>query len=484
MEDRMKRPVMFVPVLLAVGLLAVTAQAKLKTGDRAKLSGFLATYTNPQLAGDDQEKGLRDFVDWFGQGGRSKELADVADIAELLAGSGVRPNQASGVRTREFLPFEDVKVTCVVSTPRKYSGSKDSDPWPLIYCLPDKGMKPEEFIDKYWPGAIRDTFVIAAVAIDYTEKEVENRKPVKDEDGRIRYENVKEKIPFSWDSVAMFDQFWGGLKSLLLLEYKINPNRVILDGAGIGASGVLYFASSQPWRFAGVVLRGGSLSGPSVANLAHMSVLLRPEKIADEAQMKAFAETRTALAGLLKEKLVDPAPAGADEAATLGNVTKWVTDTRRDRYPVPQTWVYEGVAQQWGYWFGILGLFNPEKQATVSLKADREKKRLDLETVNVSELRLFVNDILMDMDQPVDLYINGELVRKQVMVSRSALQVLGHAFEKSPIDPGVVFPGELSEILIAPPKAPDDGGKKEEAPKDKDGGKTEEAPKDKDGEKK
>jgi hypothetical protein len=464
MEVRMKRLAMSVPVLLALGFLALTAHAKLKPGDRVKVGGYLVTYTNPQLAGDDQEKGLRDFVDWFGQGGRSKELADVVDITDLLAVSAARPNQTSGVRTREFAPFENVKVTCAVSVPKKYAGTKDSEPWPLVYCVPDRGMKPEEYLDRYWTGAIRETCIIAAVQIVYEEKEVTTRKAVQGEDGKLRYENVKEKIPFSWGSDDAFAQFWGGLKCLLLFEFKINPNRVILDGAGFGAEGALYFASRQAWRFAGFVLRGGSLSGPSVENLAHLNVLEKPGEMTAEAR-KPFDEVRAAMKGLIKDRMVDGA--AMDEAA----VAKWVMDVRRDRYPLPQKWVHEGAEQQWGYWFGILGVFDPEKLSTVTLKADRAKKRVDIDTENVSELRLFVNDILVDMEQPFDLYVNGEVVRKQVLVSRSALQVLAHAFEKPPADSGVVFPGEVSDLAISPPKPaeggakPDGEGSKGEAPK-------------------
>ncbi len=453
----MKKSVLPVLVLLLIVFLATGAQGKLEKAERIKVGKMLLAALD--TTGDDASRatGLRD-VGAFFEGKKSVLLSEVEDIASLLATSAARPKQDTGIRKKDLDLGDGVKIQCHVSVPKKYSGIDTADPWPLIVCLPDKGQKVDEYLDKYWPGdAIREAAIIAVLDIKYNDREVEESRQVEDSDGKIRTEKVKVKVPFTWDSDAAVMRFWGCMYLLQMREYKIDPNRIILDGVGFGSSGALSFASCSAWRFAGLILRGGALAGAELENLAALKILQRPFEIADEAAKKAAEESAARLKTCAAAGFADGL--AMDDAA----VAAWTLGARRARYPLPHKWTQTSRAQEIGYWF-FYRAGNPDEPAVVTLKAEKEKKRIDLECANVAEITLYLNDVLIDLGAPFDVYINGEAFLKQVERKRSAAQMIAHASEKSaPSDPGAVFVAELT-LKPPAPKAPEK--KPEDQPKE------------------
>ena len=482
--------------ILAVLVMGTTATAKLTGGDKGKIKKWLAVYLD--VKDDDRDEARADLIEFLSGKRKVKELKDVATLGELIAGSAVHESKGKGKVESKQWALKDLdldpraKFPYVVSVPKKYNGSERSEPWPLILCLPDKGETAEDYMEKYWKSsAIRAEYLIIVLGYGYGKVQVEKQRTVEEDKGgkiQVRIETYKEKVPFSWtnhpERVYALQRFWGSMAYFQMMDYKIDPNRIIVDGHGFGADGAMYYAAGSAWRFAGMILRGGAFDRPTISNLAHLPVLTYPAKEANDATTKTLADLKGVLGDLLVAAGAEPEWSGgtADGGASL---LAWLGNCRRNRYPLPSKWVRTDPAERTGYWLSINETFT-EEPAEATVSADRKKARIDITTVNVGNFDLYLNDLLIDLDKEFELFVNEES-RGKFKLNRSAEQLISHLMSKSPRDLGCVFTAELPEIVIAAPPKPDDGDAEKKDGDAKDGDKKDADKKDgdkKDGDKK
>jgi hypothetical protein len=472
----MRRLLVLVCSLLAILMAGRAIAAGLSKGDKRKLGREAGTYLSPDsdVKDDDRAEAKKKFVDFFSSRRKADDLADVVGLTEVLANAGERDSRRGGVTTVSFEATEltpECKV--VVSVPKKYEG--DGEGWPLIFCVPDKGPEPKKgekpkplaqsYLDKYWSSpAIRQKYVIAVLEFDYSEIEKTEQVAVKDEEGEVKYETKVSKTPFEWTAPRAKGQWWRSLLGVMVIEFKIDPNRVILDGAGLGATGNLSLAVSDAWRFAGLILRGGEYEGDALSNLAHLSVLTLPYPTATE-NSKKTAEALKKIAG---ERFTpgtnEPKWSGAGDKGT--ELMNWLDGCVRDRYPLPTTWTYTEAIHQIGYWVFINKVHDTSKPASITVSSDKKENVVTVDADNVEEFNLYLNDVLVDLGKPFKVVVNGE-ERTFDEKKRSAADVLDHAAVlvagKAPYDPGVVFTAEIIGLKAAPKK---DEGEKKDGEKD------------------
>ncbi len=92
----MKRLLTVVSLFLVLALVAGVATAKLSTGDKSKLKKWMTAYFDLQGEEKTRSRALTEITGFFGKK-RAKELADVATLAEIMAGATKRPGQRTGV---------------------------------------------------------------------------------------------------------------------------------------------------------------------------------------------------------------------------------------------------------------------------------------------------------------------------------------------------------------------------------------------------
>jgi hypothetical protein len=324
-------------------------------------------------------------------------------------------------------------------------------------------------MEKYWKNKdIRESYLIAVIGFDYSDLEVEEQKEIKDDDGKVHMEAVKVKTPFSWDRVEAYIRFWKHIYNLQLREFKVNPNRIIVDGVGFGREGVMEFASGSAWRLAGVIDRGLESDKPVVQNLQYMKVLYLPSAASE----KPSDKMKEMLGGALTEGTVDAAWSASSEDGGAASLKQWLDSCVRARYPLPCKWVANERAQDFGYWTFVTRRFDANSPVEISVAADKAKNQVLVTCTNVAQFTLYVNDDLVDMDKAVTLVVNGK-EGKPVTLTRSADQLLAHSFAhndgKLPRDPGCVFTNEIRDVAVAaPPKEEKkDAGAEEKKPADK-----------------
>lgn len=474
----MKR--LFVFFLVAATTLGSTAAvASLSRGDKSKLGRYLTVALNPFAEEKDRQENWKKFTEFFGDR-NEKDLAEVEDLTELLANSTERPTQRSG----QYMMQCDLsklgrrsneKWDYFVNVPKRYSAAASADAWPLIVVLPDKGQKLEDAMEKYWKNEeIRDGYLIAVISMDYSDIEETQTKEVEDDDGKIKLKPVTVKVPFHWDSKQALFRFWTHLINLQLHDFKVNPNRVILDGIGIGREGAVTLAAGTAWRFGGLIDRGLAPDGPVAQNLSHLSVLFYPDAAAPAKDGEG--EDAKAPVDRMKEAVGDMLTVAGDDAAWSAgseeggaSLLEWMNGCKRQRYPLPSKWMITNWdTQQFGYWVLVSNRFEMDQPSEITISSERKSNTVKVDTKNVARFTLFLNDLLVDLTKPVKLVINGE-ARPEVTVKRSAENLLLHAYAHAdgldPRDPGCVFTAEMRNIEVAPPPAP----KEEPKPADKGG---------------
>jgi hypothetical protein len=482
----MKRLIGVVVIALLL-VMGSTAMAKLTGGDIATIKKLLAAYFDVTNA--DRGEAKVKLAEYLNTKNRVKELADVEQLAEILADAPVRenPSRLGVVETLDW-SLKDLGITkfpYVVSLPKKYSGSVRSAPWPMIVCLPDKGEKAEDHMEKYWKSqAVRDQYVIVVLGYKYDDVRVTKQRTVTEEKGEndkvVRVEEYEEKVPFSWTNAPerkfALQRFWASVARFQMADYKIDPNRIILAGSGFGADGVLNYAIGSAWRFSGLVLTGGTSASAALPNVAHLPVLAYAAEAAGDESAKTHATLKT----LLGDKYV-----AADASAEWGGGTaeggakllEWLGTCVRNRYPLPSKWTKTDDAERTGYWLSINKTFTEEPaEATIAVA----KGKIEITTVNVAQFDLYLNDLLVNLDKEFELIVNGEN-RGKFTRDRSPEQFISHLVSNSPRDLGCVFTAEMTELEVERPPAEDapaadgdakkdagegDGEKKDDAKKD------------------
>ena len=200
----MKRLIGAVAVLVVL-VMGTVAMAGLTRGDQSKIKKWLAVYFD--TTDKNREEARAELTEFLSHKRKIKELKDIELLAELLAGSAERETPRKGVTSLQWaLKDQGIdspdKFPYVVSVPKKYSGSR-SEAWPLILCLPDKGEKAEDYLEKYWKNStIREQYLIIVLGFDYGEVKVKLQRTVEEKKGddeiRVRMEEYKKKVPFSW----------------------------------------------------------------------------------------------------------------------------------------------------------------------------------------------------------------------------------------------------------------------------------------------
>ena len=180
----MKRLIGAIAVLVVL-VMGTTVTAGLTRGDQSKIRKWLAVYFGTDK---NREEARAELTEFLSSKRKIKELKEVELLGELLASSASRGSARKGVSSLQWaLKDKGIdspdKFPYVVSVPKKYSGSR-TEPWPLILCLPDKGEKAEDYLEKYWKSsAIRDEYLIIVLGFDYGEVKVTLQRVVEEKKG-------------------------------------------------------------------------------------------------------------------------------------------------------------------------------------------------------------------------------------------------------------------------------------------------------------
>lgn len=361
--------------------LANTGELKLKESDHAVLSRKVGAYFKALQ----EEKGifqsLQEVVDQIEATEKAKMkggklLASVADWEEIFRivneGLLVTTLKKKGEVTAVKLKSDSaIEVNIAYCVPKK--APKGALPLVLIAC--DGGESPSGHLNAVWSDAIiRESAILVAIDLG--------------------------KDTQSWGVFGSPTAPGGAYQvmttlSLIQREFPVDCNRRFLVGSGKGFAAVEATAASYPQVFAGVMGIGdvAMTDAGNLQNFRGLPTLLLKGGEESKAIGAKLEENGFANCTQLPE-------GGASEA------WEWMGKNRRVSYPTHVTFAPKSDNARTAHWISLVG-FQSAENPRIEATADRASNTITVDSQKITDLVIFLNDELVDMDKPVRFVING-----------------------------------------------------------------------------
>jgi hypothetical protein len=174
-------------------------------------------------------------------------------------------------------------------------------------------------------------------------------------------------------STSVLSDFWK--------RYHVDFGRIVLDGH---APAVTAMAATFPFVYAGLVLRGGTPDPTDVPNYAHL-----PVYVLGDAALK------------------DALTAAGHKDVTVGDAAglpAWLGERRR-AVPRDFRWVARTADQEMAHWISIFRADWSIETRTLDVAIQGNTIKIDAK--GVEEIRLYLNDDIVNLDEEVKLVVNG-----------------------------------------------------------------------------
>ena len=312
---------------------------------------------------------------------------------------------------------------------RDFESFPRANPWPTLITLHDKAdYSGQEFpgmtmLKKRWPkatyGALYEKWLVCA--------------PITAAGQFVRAGQVDR---------GSFDTPFTNLYR----HYHVDFDRVILDGV---APMVTTVAASRAVYFAGLVVRSGYMGD------------------ADKAIVKNYATTPVYVVGDKKlGKILREAGHTNVTDGDGSDLVSWMSGLRRER-PKKFSWNANTPDKVLPYWISIASLDHRASEKTMDV--DLVDNKINITARGVTEVALFLDDKLVNLDKPVEVTINGHLAYKSALVGKpdddqtKLTRPFDLIFDRRPILLresmyfGWLMPGRIVGLEVRAPKKADKG---------------------------
>lgn len=417
----MPKTALLLLALLLVGLplssaAAARPEAALKDSEHKKAGKLIAECIDAYVARKgrrDAEVELRELIEgkkWTRAAGDRSPLALTEDLGRALYYSR-NYSKAKGVKKGKVNTFEvpvgfygpDYMTQYELWAPSKYN--QKNGPYPVIFCLPGGGGTPAEHLEKRWGSSdVRDAAILVSIHL-----------PAKEANwGSLGERNKPEEA--------------GGIGILLSVfrdvqeRYALDHDRVYIVGEGGGVAAAMEIAGAFPDRFAGVGGIAGDAAEISPQNFSNLPVMLA----GGGGKASAF-EAAAKDAGIDTVRL--------EPEAKEGDFWAWMQANPRRANPAEVTLLAGTPFPNKAYWVEV-----PPRgegpEALLEAKADRATNTVTVEAQGISQVTLFFNDVLLDLDAPVTVVLNG--VKRSDLIPRNFNSMMDQIY-KSRSDPGKIY---------------------------------------------
>lgn len=266
-------------------------------------------------------------------------------------------------------PFAE--TTYAVHVPKAYSSKKG--PYPLVISIPKKGQTGKAHITEQWiDGAGRGAAIIVSCNMP--------------SNSRMWTEYGEQDNPGGVDTVMLT---LGEVKKRLAVD----ADRIFIAGFEEGVPAASRIAALFPHVFAGLIGRAGDVDDIAATNFRNV-----PSFFA------GGGENCTKFAAKAKEAGFENVT--VESTATEADIWAWIGRQARDANPmeISFTPLHRNTTQC--YWLMAMG-FDVESNPSVHARIDRAANTIHIEAEGVSTVRIFFNDLLVDMSLPVKVVCNG-----------------------------------------------------------------------------
>jgi hypothetical protein len=281
---------------------------------------------------------------------------------------------------------------------KKYASSKG--PFPLVLIVPDAGTEPAGVLDAAWEDqALRDGAILAVVHMDGLT-------------GDWGGEEGVVQVMLTYGRIATSNTF------------AIDYDRVFVAGTGKGFAAAAATATAYPQLFAGLIGRG-EVPAVEVKNFRSLPSLLTGSGDGVDGFTAKLGEH------------------GFENLSTTGDTSAdiwaWIQQQERSAYPTHITYSPPISYSRAAHWIAVDGV-DLDASPRVDAVADRDANTITIDAEGISTVRVFFNDVLVDMDQPVKVVVNGSA--HEAMLTRNKQTMIDTAYQQG--DWGRVFTQKAS----------------------------------------
>lgn len=222
-------------------------------------------------------------------------------------------------------------------------------------------------------------------------------------------------------------------------QYRVQPDRICLAGASLGADYALHFAAARPEAWSGVVAISseGESRERLLRNLAHISLFaingledprLRKPRAPDLLReiLKKF--------GIRAVSEILPGRGREEFPERYGDILDWLKNGPRNPWPrrlerVPHGGLFPVSRRH--YWVET-------DSAQAAVRAEVRRQEIHLHVARARRIRVRLSDNLATLDRPVTIRLNG-----RVVFQGDVKRTLKAAVESAAHDPGMIAAAEL-----------------------------------------
>jgi hypothetical protein len=238
---------------------------------------------------------------------------------------------------------------------------------------------------------------------------------------------------------AHIDAFFARLIANMIVFEDVNPDRVYIMGYSAGGDGVFQLAPRMADSLAAAAMMAGHPNETTPEGLRNIGFTLHMGG-------KDAAFKRNDVARQWKTKLADLQAADPQGYQHLVEIHEdkghwmdrqdavavpWMAKFTRTPHPTRIVWKQDDVTHRQFYWIGM-----PQPQAGVIVRADRDGQTISLASSAAIELEVYLNDDLVDLDQPVRI-VQGSTVLFEGQAPRRVASIAQSLENRA--DPRLVF---------------------------------------------
>lgn len=233
----------------------------------------------------------------------------------------------------------------------------------------------------------------------------------------------------TWDlwHQAHVDDFLGVLIQLAVIQENVNPNKVYLLGYSAGGDGVYQLAPRMADRWAAAAMMAGHPNDASPLGLKNTPFTIHMGALDSAYDRNLKAQEWQTLLGQLQAN----APSsyihevqlhqGLGHWMNLQDATAlpWMAQYTRNPFPTEVVWKQDDRHHTRFYWLGV-----PANQtqtgAEVIASYDRTSNSINIEANDSPTLYLYLNDAMLDLDQPISIRFQGNEIANKVFERTTA----------------------------------------------------------------
>lgn len=238
------------------------------------------------------------------------------------------------------------------------------------------------------------------------------------------------------------------IENLVVFE-DVDPDRVYLMGYSAGGDGVYQLAPRMADRFAAAAMMAGHPNETSPLGLRNLPFTIHMGG-------KDAAYNRNQTAANWEKMLADlrsKDPEGYPHLVAIhpdkghwmdrqdAVAVPWMMQYRRDRFPKRVVWKQDDVTHDRFYWLGVDG---DQRKGGSEVVATRDGQTIDVVSEQVEQVRVFLNDEMVDLDKPVAITSAGRPIVSQTV--RRTIGTLARTLAERG-DPKSMFSGEVTVSL-------------------------------------